>query len=1037
MISSFCATHFETKETNLPPAIPADINTSYVGIVDPLNYTEYGSSSNSSENLAFSNTTPGRAYLEVPAQWQTNFLNLSISNLLENRTWTTNTGFEENASGWEPYNNSTAVDYGNATALWVNHTSPAGQNCTRIQMNGERTYWDGYYYYYYNASLEGGFRQRLTIPRGEIINAQLQFDLYPEKACNFASFEVFFYILKNNETSPTYLQSIRFPEMIQYKGHWHNYTFPLYDLKLLDLPSNNTIEFGYAIVFGRGDSEGLLKIYDDEGKPEKDPDSQILYFDNVQLQLQTRAQPSDVNLTMISAVQSFNITDNGWSKGNTTWYTPFPNRTNINPTLQEFQFQTNWTDCTLDWKIEANASSTAEVMVVESDLMIQGIRFTARQNQPTIWDYTIIAHRPARWEIAYHIHMNLSLDWRITHVLDPNYPYSYDRIIEIQGGDAGTGTLEIPQTIAGISGFWKVEAQSPNYNITASTANGANFLPGKKCSVNSAVQFSFNLIQSWGLPENLPGSSVNIDIYHPNGTLFWQANAAPGSDGIVTFPALEIGAKNTSLGEYSVECVWTNGTAVGFWATFFVVQHQVGMRVLIPSNYVSGQNIPSLYGSSIALRVELHDVDANYLVSGIQVSLFLGEQGTSYRFNEVSAGIYDLTLDSSLLPNEGVYACTIRGVGTGVIAQELSLSVDFFVPQTMTWILLSIIAALIISIIGFLVRAKVIVPRRVRAYEELMEITSYYSDARNLVGYIILLKQEGLSIFDEWQDLADQKVDANLISGFLTAISTFGEELPGPMGFEDFRNKSVTATGGKSRIMSMDYQDFVILLLDGEFTRVAAIFVAKPSAYFEFRLRQFAEDFEDTYNMFLNPFAGSVDAFEKADTLFNKYLHFNMTRPIELAEATHAKKLQKNVELTDGEQRMLNVIQTFLKERDYVRLRTVASLYATVTKEEELTAIKGIVGLWLKGMLAPVDPEQSLETALRFFSQEDAEILDVIANGTLNHDVIASEVKSSRNAVDAKMQSFRAWKLINMRDQITEKGRILLERRHENQSKKK
>jgi hypothetical protein len=262
----------------------------------------------------------------------------------------------------------------------------------------------------------------------------------------------------------------------------------------------------------------------------------------------------------------------------------------------------------------------------------------------------------------------------------------------------------------------------------------------------------------------------------------------------------------------------------------------------------------------------------------------------------------------------------------------------------------------------------------------------------------------------------------------------FGEQLPMTRSIEDFRNKKnlLHGSGPKYRMMSLDYQDFVILLLDGQFVRVATIFASKPSEYFESRLRYFVEEFEEMYGMFLTDFAGAVDAFEKADGLFNKYLHFNMTRPIGLAESTHAKKLQKNVELTDGELRMTNVIQTFLREKDYVRLRTVASLYATATKEEELNAIKAIMGLWLKGMLAPVDPEESLETALRFFSQEDAEILKVVASGTLNHDLIATEVKMSRNAVDAKLQSFRAWKLINLRDQITEKGRILLERRTAN-----
>ena len=69
-----------------------------------------------------------------------------------------------------------------------------------------------------------------------------------------------------------------------------------------------------------------------------------------------------------------------------------------------------------------------------------------------------------------------------------------------------------------------------------------------------------------------------------------------------------------------------------------------------------------------------------------------------------------------------------------------------------------------------------------------------------------------------------------------------------------------------------------------------------------------------------------------------------MTRPVEINQSTKAKKLQKDIDLTPEEQRMMNVLQSFLREKDYVRLRTVVNLYGATTKEAEMSAVKGSRG---------------------------------------------------------------------------------------------
>ena len=126
---------------------------------------------------------------------------------------------------------------------------------------------------------------------------------------------------------------------------------------------------------------------------------------------------------------------------------------------------------------------------------------------------------------------------------------------------------------------------------------------------------------------------------------------------------------------------------------------------------------------------------------------------------------------------------------------DLVIQVNFSVSQTLTWALVSISAVLAGIIAVGVVWVKVIVPRRQRTYNTLLEITSNYYDAHSLVGYLVLYKTNGLTIFDQWQDLADRNADAKLISGFLTAIASFGEQIPVSRGIERLRGNKQAKRG--------------------------------------------------------------------------------------------------------------------------------------------------------------------------------------------------------------------------------------------------
>jgi hypothetical protein len=282
--------HSELKRNTTRTPITADI--SYSSTVPTQFFTEYGTCRNSSTNVEFSNSTPGDAYLDIPPQWRTDFLNVSVLNLLENRTWTNNSQFDVDASGWTYFSRSNGelTPWGG----WANDSLPPGRNSTFVILRGNYSSED--LHYHYRGGQAGRWEQKITIPRGQVIGAIIECDLYVQYAFINPLFEIFFEMDSNNtENQILALTDFRYlKDNIVAGPSWFHVKFPV-DPLLFDLEKNNTIYFSYGLGFYRssyvdGGFAGTGKGYNAA--------NQTVYFDNVALTLMTRALPSDVNLTV-------------------------------------------------------------------------------------------------------------------------------------------------------------------------------------------------------------------------------------------------------------------------------------------------------------------------------------------------------------------------------------------------------------------------------------------------------------------------------------------------------------------------------------------------------------------------------------------------------------------------------------------------------------------------------------------------------------------------------------------------------------------
>ena len=214
------------------------------------------------------------------------------------------------------------------------------------------------------------------------MSTSIECDVYLQYAWVDPGFEIFFSLIQNG--SEYDLAQTDFRLLANHYG-WTHIVFQV-DPTKFDFSTDERIDFAYGLGYFRTGNQilGLDALT-------ANSTNQTVYFDNVKLNLETLAKPSDVNLTISTAGADYPFSDTSWGQGNATWNTPFPSKQNGNQTVNIFQFNTNWTNCRLDWTINANASTTSPVTWQPLDPFLgigtsyQGMQYQVLHGQPITW----------------------------------------------------------------------------------------------------------------------------------------------------------------------------------------------------------------------------------------------------------------------------------------------------------------------------------------------------------------------------------------------------------------------------------------------------------------------------------------------------------------------------------------------------------------------------------------------------------------------------------------------------------------------------
>ena len=295
----------------------------------------------------------------------------------------------------------------------------------------------------------------------------------------------------------------------------------------------------------------------------------------------------------------------------------------------------------------------------------------------------------------------------------------------------------------------------------------------------------------------------------------------------------------------------------------------------------------------------------------------------------------------------------------------------------------------------------VIVPKKREKARILMEVKTTFDDAINLEHILILYKGTGVCTF--FKSFGSEQIDPELISGFISAICSFGKDLV-----------------MQEELNEVTYGEKMLLLSDGEFIRVALVLGKKASILLRENLMEFINVFEKTYANELPNWRGQLNIFRSAGTIIDEILSTSIILPHEISyEFSNMKALKK-----PHSKKILDIAKNLLKEteRNFLFITTLLEKSVEITGQKIELIFMGIKELRDQRILKPIEIsaieappisqqernliEQKVSGLLNMSLEENQKLInDLAQKGPAEREAYFSSIAEQREIVSAPLET--------------------------------
>jgi hypothetical protein len=264
-----------------------------------------------------------------------------------------------------------------------------------------------------------------------------------------------------------------------------------------------------------------------------------------------------------------------------------------------------------------------------------------------------------------------------------------------------------------------------------------------------------------------------------------------------------------------------------------------------------------------------------------------------------------------------------------VKAPDSGLALEDFIPY-----LIIIGAALAVAGGSIGIYKGVIVPKKREKSRVLKEVKTIFDDAINLEHILVLYKASGTCVY--FKSFGTEGIDPELISGFISAICSFGRDL-----------------ASQEELNEISYGDKMLLLSDGDYIRVALVLSKKASIILRKNLKDFINVFEKSYENELPNWRGQLNAFRNAGPIIDEVLSTSIILPHEITYKFSNVKALKNPHSKE----VLKVANTLMKDsdRNFFFIATLLKEATEKTNKDTAEIFMGIKELRDKKILVPIE----------------------------------------------------------------------------------
>ena len=331
-------------------------------------------------------------------------------------------------------------------------------------------------------------------------------------------------------------------------------------------------------------------------------------------------------------------------------------------------------------------------------------------------------------------------------------------------------------------------------------------------------------------------------------------------------------------------------------------------------------------GQELKFSLEEPALDGNYTF--ILYDSLGYELEDSMQIKQIPDDTLVFSYNLSSISNEGTYKAYIYWNDlheAGIVTQEFNIIIpEVFDPAFMIGIIIiSIVSILTVLSIYFTVKKS---HEKSKARKE--AIFKKWKDITNLQYFILIEKSGSLNVFE--QVFTNRSVDPTLITGFLSAIRSFGIEL--------------TNSEDKTQTIKLEYKDSKILMAEFKHFRLIFIMGDNPSQYFLQSIADLSTDIEQKFGNMLKNFDGSTGQFAGVEDLLKEHLKTSILYPLKIS-------VKKGIPITPVEKFLLLKASSILKKqkKDYFYITFLLNEGDIESKE-----IEAIVNLIDKGIFIPI-----------------------------------------------------------------------------------